>query len=149
MRRVLTGMRDCEFRLDVGGDFFGVCDSGAGEIVDTCIPKALEVAGFEVVPLKSLCALRCRPMGLEAGARSVCTASNDGATPKYHAVGDEGDIPESGSLGNIGFGLCILPSEPLRLRRAGIPYPGSGELVLTDKTSPNKRGRNGSVDGKN
>jgi len=150
MGRALTGIRDCEFRWDTGGDILAARISGVGETVDTCIPRALAVTGFEVFPSKSLFALRCIPSGREVVGRSVLTPSKDGVRPIYHAVGDEGDIPESSSfrsLGNIGFGLCMLPSEPLRLRGPGMPYPGSGEFVVTDKISPNNRGRNNSFDG--
>jgi hypothetical protein len=76
-------------------------------------------------------------------------ASNDGVYPRYQAVGDDGDIPEFNSEKvsvNIGFGLCMLPSEP-RLRRGDeMPYPGVRELVFSDTISPNNGFRGARVE---
>lgn len=56
---------------------------------------------------------------------SVLISSKVGVTPKYHADGDEGVFPaacRSCSWGNMGLGLCMLPSDPLRRwRPVGIP----------------------------
>ena len=50
IRRLLTGIRDCEFRWDPDGVLLAAGASRSGETVATCIPSALAVAGFEVFP---------------------------------------------------------------------------------------------------
>lgn len=138
IRRVLTGIRDCEFRLEPGADDLALCTSRGGEAMAMCTPSALAVMGLDVFPLKSLLVLRCMP------GRSTLTRSRDGVYPRYHAVGDEGDMPNSPSIRlweNMGFGLCMLPSDPLRRRVAGMPYPASSVFVSSDSISPNNLGR--------
>lgn len=55
-------------------------------------------------------------------------------------MGDDGEraVGDSNCGRNIGLGLLILPSDPLRWRCGGIPYPVSAAEVLTGKSSPNK-----------
>ena len=63
IRRVLTGIRDCELRLGPAERCVGEVISAAGDIVDACIPKVLAVDGFAELPEKSLRVLRCIPGG--------------------------------------------------------------------------------------
>lgn len=61
----------------------------------------------------------------------VFTFSRDGVYPRYQAVGEDGDRPVGGCLiassTNMGFGACMLPSEPLRVRTAGRPRPSAAK----------------------
>jgi hypothetical protein len=109
-------MRDCEFRFDVLPGVPPVGASGGGDIVVMCVLSKLVLVGRFMLAI-SLWVLRWAD-GRVAGLLGLI-ASNDGVYPRYHAVGDDGDIPEFSSEKvsvNIGFGLCMLPSEP-RLRR--------------------------------
>ena len=123
-RRVDIGIRDCEFRLEVlvelGED--GGSRSRCGE---RFVPNILEAGGREGAPEKSLLVLRCMLEGRSGMFPSFLISSSVGVTPRYHADGEEGVIPApcpSCSQGNIGLGLCMLPSEPLRRRRlVGVP----------------------------
>lgn len=79
------------------------------------------------------------PGGRAGTGLSRFIPSNDGVTPRYQAVGEDGETLEGGlprSSANIGFGVCMLPSDP-RLRCVpGIPYPGLDGDVVTASTSP-------------
>ena len=103
------------------------------------VPRVLDVGGLEAgAPVKSLLVRRCMFAG-SSGMLPVLISSNVGVAPKYHAEGEDGDLDSRvRSSGNIGFGLCILPSEPLRRRVVGIPQPKSGWVGLDAKSSPNK-----------
>ena len=121
VRRVRTGIRDCELRLECPERSFGGVTSGGGDVVVTCVPKALALDGFAEIPEKSLLVLLCIPRAWADVVLFVCIPSSEGVTPKYQAVGDDGDTLKAMGLlssGNMGFGLCMLPSEP---RRRGMP----------------------------
>lgn len=121
VRRVRTGMRDCEWRLECPEKSFGGVPSAGGDVVITCVPKALALDGFAEIPAKSLLVLLCIPMAWDDAGLFVCIPSSEGVTPEYQAVGDDGDTLKAMGLlssGNMGFGLCMLPSEP---RRRGMP----------------------------
>lgn len=118
-RRVLTGIRDCELRFEVASELSPEAGSIGGDMTAMCVPRELALVGFEGFPAKSLRVLRCA-LGviLELGELAF-TASKFGVYPRYHAVGDEGDSPtlmSEGASKNIGFGLCMLPSDPRRRR---------------------------------
>lgn len=116
-RRVLIGIRDCEFRFDV------LVEAGE-EGGEKFAPYILDVGGNDGTPSKSLRVRRCMFVGRSGRIFSALISSNVGAAPRYHAVGEEDDTPglcRSRSAGNIGLGLCILPSEPLRRRVSGMP----------------------------
>ena len=123
LRRVLTGIRDCEPRLPIPADLVGGlgdsrCCGGNGCGV---LAGNGDLIG---IPVKSLLVRRCIPGGRLGTVFSILISSNVGMTPRYHAEGDDGETsPASrcGSSGNIGFGLLMLPSDPLRLRGTGIP----------------------------
>ena len=73
-------------------------------------------------PAKSLRVLRCILGGRLGITFSILISSSVGVTPRYHAEGDDGDtLRGRRSSGNMGFGLCMLPSEPRRRRGPGIP----------------------------
>lgn len=113
---------------------------------DKLVPYIFDVGGFDGAPEKSLLVLRCRFDGRSGIFLSILISSSVGVIPKYHAEGDEGEISGIGrprSCGNIGFGLCMLPSDPLRRRGPGIPKPGLVWAGLVARISPNKglRGR--------
>ena len=110
MRRVLSGIRDCELRFEVAVEVVG---EGTSCGMLNCMPVTFEVAGLEYMPEKSLLDLLCIPLRGGAGL-SKSTPSRDGAAPRYQAVGDGGDIWCECSSGNIGFGFRMLPSDPLR-----------------------------------
>lgn len=77
-------------------------------------------------PAKSLRVLRCSFGGRFGIIFSILISSNVGVTPRYHADGEDGDTRRVCiSSGNIGLGLCMLPSEPRRRRGPGMPYPTS------------------------
>ena len=104
------------------------------------------MGGCKVVASWSLLALRCGGRVAEPGVVILpYTASIEGVYPRYHAVGDDGEMPEFRSTlpsRNIAFGLCILPSEP-RLRCCeGMRNPASRSVVSRASISPN-RGLNG------
>lgn len=121
-RRELTGIRDCESRLnarvDVGDDGVG----WGGARLETGIVDVSGEGSRGGAPVKSLLVRRCMDGGRLGTVFSILISSSVGVTPRYHAVGDDGEIfREWRSTGNIGFGLCMLPSEPRRLRDTGIP----------------------------
>jgi hypothetical protein len=93
------------------------------------------------IPVKSLRVLRCRLCGISGIALSCLISSNVGACARYQAEGDDGGgfaADVSFSSGNIGLGLCMLPSEPRLRRGAGIPYPGLTLFRFCNTISPNK-----------
>ena len=87
--------------------------------------------------VKSLLVLRCI-WGRRAGiVFSMRICSRVGVTPRYHAEGDgDESLLEECSSGNIGFGLCILPSEPRLRRGPKMPYPKPDWPMAFDVTSP-------------
>lgn len=115
-RRELIGMRDCESRLyvlrevgDRGRLWRARLGTGAGGGVGE--------GGLGDIPVKSLLVRLCIFGGRWGIDRSILMSSNVELTPKYHAEGDGGDLLRRvRSSGNIGFGLCMLPSEPRRRR---------------------------------
>lgn len=116
-------------------------EDGGSRDGDRLVPYILEVGGLEGAPEKSLLVLRCRFAERSGIFFSVLISSSVGVMPTYHAEGDEGEISGIGrprSCGNIGFGPCILPSDPLRWRGPGIPKPGSGWVGLIANISPNR-----------
>lgn len=121
-RRELTGIRDCESRLYVRVD---VGDNGRGRgwtMVEGGIVNLVGEGGPRGAPVKSLLVRRCIDGGRSGSVFSVLISSNVGVTPRYHAEGDDGEtLRVLRSLENIGFGLCMLPSEPRRRRGPGIP----------------------------
>jgi len=127
-RAVLIGMRDRELRLEVVVELE---EDGGSRDGDRLTPYILDVGGFEGAPEKSLLVLRCRLEGRSGIFFSILISSSVGVRPRYHAEGDEGDEGEiSGidcprSCGNIGLGVCMLPSDPLRRRGPDIPKPRS------------------------
>lgn len=119
VRRVRTGIRECELLLRSAETCVDGITSGGGDVVDTCVPKALALDGFTELPEKSLLVLRRIPGAWAGMDLSILILSSEGVTPKYKAVGDDGDILKAMGLlssGNMGFGLCMLPSEPRRRR---------------------------------
>lgn len=90
--------------------------------LETSIVDVLGEGGRGGTPVKSLLVRRCIDGGRLGMVFSILISSSVGVTPRYHAVGDDGEtLREWRSAGNIGFGLCMLPSEPRRLRETGIP----------------------------
>lgn len=84
------------------------------------VPYILDVGGLDGAPVKSLLVRRCIFVERLGICFSVLISSNVGMTPEYQAEGEDGEPSETWrcrSSGNIGLGLCILPSDPL-LRRA-------------------------------
>lgn len=158
-RRELIGMRDCESRRcgrlftgvvgrmgleDWSGEDGASYDEGSGMGIGVD-----DTGGRGNKPAKSLRVLRCILGGRFGIIFSILISSRVGVKPRYHADGDDGDTRRGWiSSGNMGFGLCMLPSEPRRRRGPGMPYPTSPGLKLIGKTSPNSGLRwNGGPDG--
>lgn len=122
-RRELTGMRDCESRLYVRIDAGDEESSGGGgERWESSLAEGLGDDSRGGSPVKSLLVRRCIDGGRLGTVFSVLISSNVGVTPRYQADGDDGEILRGiRSTGNIGFGLCMLPSEPRLRRGPGIP----------------------------
>ena len=89
IRRVLIGIRDCEFRFDVLAELEVEGGSRGGERL---VPYTLNVGGPEGPLVKSLLVRRCMFRGNSGIAFSVLISSKVGVAPRYQAVGDEGDI---------------------------------------------------------
>ena len=139
-RPALIGIRDWEIRLAVVGDCIGESCSCGGDMMVIVLPWELE-SGATVNELEtiSLLDLRCIPSGRAGTGLSRSMPSREGVTPIYQAVGDEGDTLLFKSLEsslNIGFGWCMLPSEPLLRRTSGMPYPGSIMPLFAASISP-------------
>ncbi len=116
-RRVMIGIRDWEFRLDSCAE---VGDDGG----DRFDPYILDAGGRLGMPWKSLLVRLCTSNGGSGMSFSALISSSVGAAPWYQAVGEDGDaspIWPQRSSGNIGFGLCMLPSDPLRRCGLGMP----------------------------
>ena len=125
--------------VELGGE--GVIREG-----DRSDPYIFEAGGLDGAPEKSLLVLRCKFDGNSGICFSVLISSNVGVAPRYQAAGEDGVASSMGlpcSGGNIGFGLCMLPSEPLRRRLTGIPKPGLVWPGLLARISPNKGFRGG------
>lgn len=137
------GIRDWELRFALGG-VTAWKESCGGDMIVTCVASALDgwglpkASGISLRDLRCVCELEGRGVAL---FRFI--PSNEGVTPKYQAVGDDGEGPWSELAGlsvNIGFGLCMLPSDPRLGLSGGIPYPvlfPPSMLVLTARISPN------------
>ena len=89
IRRVLIGIRDCEFRFEVLAELEVEGGSRGGERLVPCI---LNVGGPEGAPVKSLLVRRCIFGGNSGMDFSVLISSKVGVSPKYQAEGDEGDF---------------------------------------------------------
>jgi hypothetical protein len=131
-RRATMGMRDCasrRYEWTVVGESgaTGPCGSGGADPAGGDDGSA---AGFRIdgeggrgrTPAKSLCVRRCIWGGRLGMTFSVLISSRVGVTPRYQAEGDDGETRRGGaSSGNIGLGLCMLPSDPRRRRGPGMP----------------------------
>ena len=99
--------------------------SGDGGFVLCELVVAAELVGVpEGIPVKSLLVRLWITCGSSGRALSCLISSRVGACPRYQADGDDGGGLCANLLrssGNIGFGLCMLPSEPLRRRDTDIP----------------------------
>ena len=104
------------------------------------LPGALDsgamVNELETISLRDR---RCMPKGRAGTGLLRSIPSREGVTPMYQAVGDEGEtLTVRGSSWNIGFGWCMLPSDPRLRRGTGMPYPGFESPASAFTTSPNK-----------